>query len=587
MVALFVLRASGVTVEGASFREELTVTASRLAEGGVARHVLVLTREDIAELPVSTLPELLVYLVGGGLARRGVGGIQTDAALRGGTFEQVAVLVDGVRVNDPQTGHFHLQLPLPLEIIERVEVLLGPGSAVHGPDAFGGVVAVTTGAPAGLAATVRAGQYQLREGRAAGPLGGGAWFAAETSDSAGFAHNTDWERLRGALGWERWGDWWRTRINLGVEDAAFGAWGFYSSRFPEQYEEIDTALLTASASRPLGNLHLTLRAAARQHRDHFVLDRPRPSWYANRHRSRVGVVQATLEGGEGGTGWLVGIEGGREILRSSRLGTHQRQRAAAFAEVLHRRGPLSLSGQLRADHLTIIGWHLSPGASLQVDLGGGWTVGGAAGQSFRLPSFTELHYDSPTIVGNPHLRPEQGWTGEVLLRHQGRGRRWEGAVFRRQSSHLIDYLRDENDMYWASNHARVVTSGGELAFVATQAGPFTQVRAAASVLSSRLESDPQRSRYALAHPLAEASLAVMAPLPGRWRLSSGVRWRHPRGGNPYTLVDLRLIRSLLRGLGVEVEVSNLLDRSYQEVPGVPLPPRWATLALTWRPDAAR
>jgi iron complex outermembrane receptor protein len=586
MAALLVLRASGVNVEGASFREELTVTASRLAEGGVARHVLVLTREDIAALPVSTLPELLAYLVGGGVARRGAGGIQTDAALRGGTFEQVAVLVDGVRVNDPQTGHFHLQLPLPLEVIERVEVLLGPGSAVHGPDAFGGVVAVTTAAPTGVAATVRAGEHRLREGRAAGPFGGGAWLAAEASDSAGFAPNTDWGRLRGALGWEGQWDSWRSRVNLGVEEADFGARGFYSSRFPEQYEETDTALLTASASRPLGSLHLSLRAAARQHRDHFVLDRSRPSWYANRHRSRLGVLQATLQGGETGTGWLVGIEGSGETLRSTRLGEHQRRRAAAFAELHHRRGRLALSGQLRADHLTAIGWHLSPGASLQVDLDGGWSAGAAAGHSFRLPSFTELHYDSPNIVGNPQLRPERGWTGEVLLRHQGRRVRVEGAAFRRRATDLIDYLRDQDEVYRASNHARVVTSGGELAVVATRVGPFTQVRAAASVLSSRLDADPQRSRYALAHPLAEASLSALAPLPGRWRLAGGVRWRHPRGGEPYTLLDLRLLRPLRRGLGLELEASNLLNRSYQEVPGVPLPPRWATLALSWRSDAA-
>lgn len=587
LAAVPFLLSSGLSLEAAGFREDLTVTASRLSEGGVARHMLVLTREDIADLPVSTLPELLAYLVGGGVARRGAGGIQTDAALRGSTFEQVAVLVDGVRVNDPQTGHFHLQLPLPLEVVERVEVLLGPGSALHGPDAFGAVVAITTAAPAGLSATVRAGQHRLKEVRAAGPLAGGAWFAAEAGDSAGFAHNTDWERLRGALGWEGQRGSWRTRINLGVEDAAFGAWGFYTSRFPEQYEETDTALLTASASRALGGAHLTLRAAARQHRDYFVLDRPRPLWYANRHRTRLGVVQATLQGGAAGTGWLVGIEGSRETIRSTRLGEHQRQRAAAFAEVFHRRGRLALSGQFRADHLAAIGWHASPGASLEADLDGGWSVGAAAGHSFRLPSFTELYYDSPTVVGNPHLRPEQGWTAEVLVRRQGGRMRWETAAFRRRASNLIDYLRDEDAVYRASNHAHVVTSGVEAAVVASRVGPFTQLRAAASAVSSRLDVDPQRSRYALAHPYAEASLAALAPLSGRWRLASGVRWRHPRGGEPYALLDLRLLRPLRRGVAVELEVTNLLDRSYQEVPGVPLPGRWATLALTWRSDAAR
>lgn len=586
-LSLLVLAGAPVPPPSARLVEEVTVTASRLPEGGAGRRVLVLTREEIAQLPVTTLPELLAYLVGGGVARRGAGGLQTDAALRGATFEQVAVLVDGVRVNDPQTGHFHLDLPLPVEAIARVEVLLGPGSAVHGPDAFGGVIAVTTATSLGAAVGVKIGQFGERAGRLALPLGQRGWAAVEGGRADGFAPNTDWRTVRAAAGWSGQGAGWQARAALGWEDKSFGAWNFYTTRFPQQYEETGTALATASASRPVGSALLTLRAAARQHRDYFVLDRPRPQWYANRHRSRSGVVQASLSGARGASAWVAGVEGARDTLASTRLGHRERDRVAAFCELSHRRSRLAGHGQLRLEHLRGVGWQVSPAAGAEWDVASGWQVGAAVAHSFRLPSFTELYYDSPTIVGNPQLKAEKGWTGEFAVRRQGNAVTWESGVFARRARHLIDYLADAGQIYRATNHAAITTRGMEVALLAPALGPLRQVRAAASVVTSRLAVDPARSRYALAHPHWEASLAALVPLPWGVELAGGVRLRNPRAAASYALFDVRLRRAVVADLEAQLEVTNALDRSYQEVPGVPLPGRWATLSLTWRPHDAR
>ena len=566
------------------WRDEITVTASRLGEAAPGRRLLTLRRDEIAALPVRTVAELVAYLAGGGVVRRATHGIQSDAQLRGSTFEQVAVLIDGVRLNDPQTGHFHLDIPIPLEAIEQVEVLLGPGGAVHGPDAFGGVIAITTGHGGGAQLKVRGGQYGLVEGRATAAFPGG-WLAAHGSRSDGFAPNTDFTMAGGALGSGGQAGQWRWRATVAAEDKEFGAWAFYSQRFPLQYEEVDTATVTAVAHRPLGGVTATVRTALRQHRDYFVLDRPRPQWYANRHRSRSAALHATLTGTTAGWHWAAGTEAGRETLRSTRLGNRERSRFALFAEGSRRLGRFTGGVQLRSDHLGGQGWQSTVGVGGEWELADGWSAAASWGQSFRLPSFTDRYYDSPTTVGRQDLAPERAHTAEVLLRGPAAGGWVEAAVFARRARDLIDYVRDDDGLYRATNHAAVRTRGMELALQLPRLGPLTHLRGSVGYLHSQLDLDPTRSRYALSHPRWEGALAAALPLPWEVRGSVGVRARRPRDGGSYLLAEARLERDLSPALGVELSVSNLFDRAVEEIPGVPLPGRWAALALSWRRGA--
>ena len=348
--------ASPPPAPASQFRDEVEVVASRVPEGGVDRRVLVLTREEIAQLPVTSVADLVAWLTGTGAGRRAGHGIQTDLGLRGATFEQVAVLVNGVRVNDPQTGHFHLDVPFPLAAVEKIAVLLGPGSSVHGPDAFGGVVEITTGPPPAATVRLAAGEHSLLDARVATPLGGRGWAAVSRTTSQGYRPDTEFAISRGALGWSGRAAGLDLRIDAAAEAKQFGAWAFYSQVFPNQRERTTAAVGTLVASRDLGGLALTVRAGARQHRDVFLLDRERPEWYRNRHRTRGGLVQATLAGRTGQVRWSAGVEAQRELIASSRLGNHDRDRTAVFAEAGWSRGRLSLSLQARADHVAGLGW---------------------------------------------------------------------------------------------------------------------------------------------------------------------------------------------------------------------------------------
>ncbi len=569
------------------YREGIEVVATRL-DGEVERRVVVLTREDIARLPVRSVADLVAWISGAGVARRGAWGVQADAGLRGATFEQVAVLVNGVRVNDPQTGHFHLDLPYPLEAVERVTVLLGPGSAVHGPDAFGGVIDITVGAPAAAKGHLRLGEYALRKGSAAAPLGGGGWVAASRVTSRGFRPDTEFALSRAAVGWRGAVGGFDLFLDAAAEGKEFGAWAFYSRRFPNEQERTATAVTTLVARRRLKAAWLDLRSNARQHRDVFVLDRQRPDWYRNRHRTRGALLQATLAGGGGVVDWSAGAEVQRDLIVSSRLGSHDRSRSALFAEVGWRGGAWRCALQGRADRLAGLGWEAAPAVTLARRVGAGVTLAYHGGKSFRLPSFTDLYYTSPDTVGDPALAAERAWSDELILRATPGPWQLELAAFRRRARHLIDYLRDDAGIYRATNHAAVTTTGVEAAAVVRHVGPWETVRVSVSRLDSDLQVDPGRSRYAVTHPRLEASVAVSARLPLAVQLDAGVRYRTPQRQGGYAVVDLRLARPLAETVEVALEASNLSNRAYEEVPGVPMPPRWVSLLLTVRePSASR
>ena len=126
--------------------DPVTITASlrptRLSSTG--RNLISFKGSDFQLLPVHSLDELLRYLPGLEIQSRGPMGAQSDIVLRGGTFQQVLVLLDGMRVNDPNTGHFNSYIPITPNEIERVEILKGASSAIYGADAVGGVVHVIT-----------------------------------------------------------------------------------------------------------------------------------------------------------------------------------------------------------------------------------------------------------------------------------------------------------------------------------------------------------------------------------------------------------------------------------------------------------
>jgi iron complex outermembrane receptor protein len=555
--------------------------ASRIPGGGVTRAAEVLDRETLNELPVSTLTEALRWGVGVDLQPRSPA--QADLSLRGGSFEQVLVLVDGVPVSDAQTGHFDLNLTVPLDLVERVEVVRGPSSSLHGADAVGGVVNVVTrdGAEgAGGRLRVEGGSFGALQGAAFGtlPLGGGWRSAASVQSEEADGHRNGVDHratlVHASLSGPAAGG--TLRLSGGWARRDFGADGFYAP-FPS-YEETRTRRVAANWERPVGAAQLTVLAFHRRHDDDFVLRRGDPSFFRNVHASRQSGAEASVRIPLlRGANLVVGGQVVREALESTNLGDREEDRGAGFVEAGVDRGALHLRGGLRVEGRDNFGSWIAP------TLSAGWNASrrvrlrGSLGRSYRTPTFTERYYEDPANVGRAELDPEAAWTAEVGADVAvAPGAVLRTTFYRRDADGLVDWARPagaSEDVPWETRNVEsALFDGLEVHLDGLRMGAV-RLEFAASLI--RVESDEAEgfvSKYALRPLTRNLMTGLRLPLPLGVELATRVQNQRRVDEATRTVADLRLSAPLLNGR-LWVDVTNLGDASYPDITGLPAPGR--------------
>lgn len=570
-----------------TFTSEITVTATRspAAFGESGRSILVLTREQIERQPVQSLPELLQLFPAFDARRRGAFGVQADLSVRGASFEDVLVLVDGVPMNNPQTGHHNADLPVALASIERVELLAGPGSALYGANASGGVVQILTrrDTPSGAHAEARIGQHSLAGGSLGADLQRGALrggIQLERLESAGHRAGAEFDQSTASLRLGSGG----LSVTAAADERDFGAYRFYSTRFPDQQERTAGGFAAVRFERPWNSeTTLSTRAAFRKHRDHFILDRARPAFSQNFHRDESLDAEATARRAFSFGDVELGLGGRREELRSSNLGRRDRDRLGQFSAVSWRGTRMTLQGAL---HLSSI--DSGAGSEFEADpsIASAFSWGGgrlrlSAARAHRLPSFTELYYNDPATAGNPALEAERSWTYEVGYERATNRHRVSAALFRRDGSNLIDFVRAPGDLLFRAVNLRKVATDGVEVSGAYSIGDIW-LRGGYGWLDASGDAPTGTSRYVFDYLEHRALVAADGRLPGRLEWGANLSWNRRRGQEDYTRLDLRLLRQLGRGFAAIVDVSNLGDAGYIEQGAVEMPGRWVVATIRWR-----
>lgn len=561
----------------------LEVTAaSRIPGGGVVRASEVLDRERLQRLPVSTVTEALRWAAGVDLQARSPA--QADLSVRGGSFEQVLVLVDGVPVSDAQTGHFDLDLTLPLEQVERIEIVRGPASSLHGTDAMSGVVNVVTRRPG---ATTQ-GQVRVEAGSFDGTLGafrgqlpiGQRWRVAasvQADRSDGHRPGVDHRarllhtRLEGEVAGGR------LDVQAGWASRDFGADGFYAPQ--PSYEETRTQTLAVSWSGPVRGIETQARAFQRTHDDDFILRRADPEFYRNVHTSRQwgAELSGRLELGPG-ISVVSGAQAIRHELTSTNLGERDENRAGAFVELGMEREALTLRAGARLEGREDFGSWLAPSVAAAWQIAPALQARGAIGRAFRTPSFTERWYRDPANVGRADLQPERATTTEVGLDWAaGGGALLRSTVFRREARELIDWARPRTvsvDEPWQTRNVGTARFDGlELQVEGLQAGPVA-LEAAAVWIS--VDADDARglvSKYAL-RPLTRSLMAgLRLPLPGAVDVSVRLLEQRRRGDlEGRTLADGRISVPVFDGR-LWFDLTNAFNVRYPDISGLQAPGR--------------
>ena len=356
---------SSTSPRAGGFRQTVVVTgAARPVElGRVTRAMTVLTREQIERLPVQSVADVLRLASSVDVRMRGVRGVQSDFAVRGATFGQMLVLVDGVRLNDAQSGHHNGDIPVPLDAVERIEVLYGPGSSLFGADAFGGTVNVITRRSAeSPSLLVQGGSFGLASGRGQVGFERGAVresLAVSADRSSGFMYDRDFRtttaRSQTALGSA-------TNLSLAYQSKEFGANNFYGGNAPSREWTNQTLVAADHRFADVRGWSTTASASYRTHGDRFLFNQLQPQLSDNRHRTHA--VLAAFSGARpvGGVGTLTaGIEGGGDWIRSTNLGDHSTARVSGFGEWRQEIGTRTqVDGTLRVDRYSEFGTSWNP-----------------------------------------------------------------------------------------------------------------------------------------------------------------------------------------------------------------------------------
>lgn len=565
------------------YPQPIVVTGARVKSGLVAttREHGVVDSSEIQKLPVQSIPEALRWVGGVDLRARGTPSVQSDFSLRGSSFEQVLVLVDGFRMNDPQTGHHNSDLPLTLQDIERIEVLYGPASSLYGTDGFGGVVQIVTRPVDQTSGSIEfrggsfgtvsfRGAFQFKEGIYGGRL------SVERSQSEGYREDTDYAITaiyhRSELLWEKKTLVWQT----GWIDKAFGANGFYAS-YPswEHTKAFLNTLRLGWQIRPTFSFEVQL--FAKWHNDFFMLDYQKPEWYQNTHRTAVSDFEMYFNKRFfTGTEIVFGMALDQMQLRSSLLGKHFQSRHAFFVEGFQPMGSRNgLHTGLRLDTQSQWGTVVSPSFywTYRIFQPLQWRIG--FGKAFRAPSFTELYYRSPANLGNPSLKPEQGSCIETGIQYTSTGIQGfssECTFFYRHEKDRIDWIAWEKGALWQATNigkAKIygLTVTGQSQFLSTWFFRFSYTQL--------LQKEPERayfSKYGI-HTLRHHLVFVLYKN-WPWNIEQGLLFSFRKRAffKAIPLLDIRFSKKF-RSIQFGLDFSNVFDQSYEDIPGAPMPGR--------------
>lgn len=605
--------------------DEIEVKGQRvsISRGELARVVRLITRKEIDRSSYSTVTELLEQEAGLDIRQRGPDGAQADISIQGSTFEQVLVLVNGIPLNNPQTGHFTGYIPVPLEIIHHIEIIRGGASRWLGPQAFAGAIHIVTKehAEQQLMVSAGAGQHKLFAATALWGLGKHKQHLLNASwtGHAGYTQNTDLKSLQLFYAGSAGTDSARWQFQAAGSARAFGAQAFYTPVYPNQYERVASTFASAGYTRKnrVSSSHqVYLKADA----DEFHLFRySHPEWYGgpNRHLSTAG-------------GWLnsfwwenrlgqlsAGADYRYEHLFSTNLGSVQkpvrvpiwsealplqavRQYLSLYAEQQVRYGRITLvaglMGSLLHDKRLLGGWY--PGLDVRYTLNETGMLYFSLNRSMRYPTFTELYYDSPTNAGNPDLLPESAVNVQLAASFLYPKSSWKMEAFVHISEQAIDWVRYPEENRWTARNISAITRSGVQTEWHWQPSDQVLWRKLALHLGyafHRVSIGEQGydSKYVLDHLRNKAVAGLTVPLPFDAVIRLDMRYLDREGtyldwdeaGNsmtvayePVFLSDIRIDVPYKTAIYTFV-VQNLLNKPYVDIGHVIQPGRWIRIGI--------
>ena len=604
--------------------EEVSVTGSRapLTKSQAARMVTVLERADIAQAPVQSINDLLKYAVGVDVRQRGPIGAQTDISIRGGTSEQIIILLNGINICDPQTGHNTMDLPIDLSEIVRIEVLEGPAGRLYGTSSLVGAINIVTHPARETRADITLEGGSFGYGRASGRanLRSGHWnnqISAGYSRSDGYSRaktgtlNTDFSGSKAFYQGQYEDEDVRIHWHLGIADKGWGSSTFYASpkwQADNQYEHTTKIFSAIQGNTKHGKLHFAPSIYWNQNRDRYEGYRGEPEKMAyNYNRTDVyGVnLSSYFDWIAGRTAF--GAELRNEDLVSGNLGeplsqTHHikgtdrdytlgvnRTNISGYLEhnLLFRDFTLSAGLVAVKNTWSNMNMTIYPGIDISYRPNEHWKLHASYNTSLRMPSFTEMYYKLQGYKADPHLKPEEMQALEAGARWQHRCFSIEATLWHHHGTNMIDWIMDTSkgdDAVWQSvNHTTINSTGFEVC-AKFNVSCFMFHVSYGHISQDKTQEPGIVSQYALEYLRHKLVGNLRLQLSRHLDLNLVARWQDRVGSytdfdgrvhdyEPYFLTDGRLSWTQ-HPWKIYLEANNLFDVSYHDYGLVEQPGRW-------------
>lgn len=607
---------------------EVVTTQIPLKIRETGRNITVLKGKDIQQMSFTSLDDLFQYIPGIEVQMRNAFGAQGDISMRGATFTQVLILMDGMKLNDPLTGHFNSYLPVSPAEIERIEVLRGAAAAMYGADAVGGVINIITKGfsrqeGSNLSGSINYGQHGLIAAQQGFSMkkdklyvGGG--FSMNQSDgeliSEKVLDNTTLDEYHNyfdikttglTVGYDMNEDW-SIRLRTAYDYRDFNARYFYTTSTFDKSTETTRNWWNQLQILKIGQQSSTdINVAYKYNTDEFIFSPDFPS--TNNHISQYFNFQVNhLQQIDEQISLKFGIQADRRSIESNDRGTHQDWHTGIYAMGVYRpTHQLNLTASLRLDYDENYRTEFSPQLNISYLLPK-VTLRASAGRSIRAADYTERYVSNNLqdltpnrSLGNPDLMAENSWSEEIGFDYN-LTRNWllKGTAFFRQSTNLIDYVNtNENDIpsnvgslidsasyFFAKNITDIRTAGVEIESWLNYSINNTNIQWSLGYTYLNTSNEEEVvSVYISSHAghLLTSNAIIKA---GKFNmgLNGLYKIRDERAATAinttlsesYTVWNLRLGYQIVENFGLNVNIHNLFDAEYQNILGAPMPSRW-------------
>lgn len=619
---------SQTTIEEKTLEEIVVQDSSLLPINQVGKNIIIITSQDISNLKVQSVEELLSTIASVDMQTRGTHGVQSDVSLRGGNFDQTAILLDGINLSNPQTGHYSMDIPINLSDIERIEILKGPSAIIYGASAFSGGINIITkkNQPDNISTLAEMGQNNFAniESNISKQI-------KNTSNSLSIGYKTSNGYIKNSA-YDIYNILYRNRINLkndnkidlslGYNYKDYDANTFYSAKYPNQHDKTSSLLASFKGYFNLFNNKLKFVPSAyyNLHTDDYELIKGSDIGH-NHHNSSVIGTNIDFQYSKKNFSLNFGTDLRYEDVLSNTLGekTHvlhgdyfdhykQRLNISYFLQGNYAYKGFVATLGLLSFYNTMIkqeDFNIYPSLNLSYRFSTHFDIYACFTSASRLPSYTELYYSDAIHRANPDLKQEKSLSYEGGLKYRNRYFLTDLSIFYTQGKDLIDWMQTrESEGVWITRNINELNKYGFDFSAKIFLNEFADILSNNSILTisySFLQTDKAKNDYVsqyvfnyLKHKLS-ANLSLpfakdfKVNLTGRYCVREGqyVSYQNSSTGenkeyDPFFTMDANLDYSLNSMVNVYISVTNIFDKEYYETGNIPQPGRWAIFGIKFQ-----